>query len=180
MTTLASQQSRRRAATAATSITQPAQTREFDRNRIDSTIHIPRSFVCEFSSGIIDVELSSEEPDWLYRLIGDLRDSSFLEPNWDSYNGRPVTFEAAYAALHFAAALLPAHAHGPTVVPASSGGVQLEWHRLGGDLEVFFSNTGQLSASFDAADSDESWDVDGSTLSHTALRRAVEHVSAMS
>lgn len=50
--------------------------------------------------------------------LADLRD------NWDSYGGHPITEEALWVARVLA------------VVPKSDGGIQVEWHAYGWDVEI--------------------------------------------
>lgn len=63
-----------------------------------------------------------------------------LPHGWDSYGGEPTTQAAAVAALRFLDALRTA----PAVVPCSDGGLQLEWHTAGYDIEVAFGTDGGI------------------------------------
>jgi hypothetical protein len=63
--------------------------------------------------------------DWKGRL-------SSLSPDWDGYGSVPVT-EAALATVGEIA-----------VVPCSGGGVQLEMHRDGFDIEIQIDRDGRL------------------------------------
>lgn len=60
--------------------------------------------------------------------------------DWDSYGARPISQESLKEALAFlleAAAIIPNLAS-PAVVPTAPGGIQLEWHQGGVDIEVEF------------------------------------------
>jgi len=59
-----------------------------------------------------------------------------LEDGWDTYDGRAPT----EAAVHVAAAIK----RNLTLVPLSSGGVQLEAHAGGVDLEIVIDPDGRL------------------------------------
>jgi hypothetical protein len=63
--------------------------------------------------------------DWIGQL-------SALKPNWDSYGGSPIT-EAALATVGSI-----------SVVPCSSGGIQLETHRDGFDIEIEIGPDGYI------------------------------------
>jgi hypothetical protein len=80
--------------------------------------------------------------EWLTDALMRLQDLAALAPDWDSYGAKPVEADMAMAAVRFLATLAAA-APGvdkPSVVPLSDGGVQVEWHRGGIDLEVAFSD----------------------------------------
>lgn len=68
-----------------------------------------------------------------------------LEPNWDSYGADTPWPEAIRAARE----LVRLFAHPPNVVPRSGGGVQLEWHREGWEIELAIENVGTLDVAND-------------------------------
>jgi len=57
---------------------------------------------------------------------------SKLEANWDSYGASPIDRRAIESARRVIAAL----SHSPQIVPTTSGGIQLEWHRDGIDFDL--------------------------------------------
>jgi hypothetical protein len=59
-----------------------------------------------------------------------------LKANWDSYGGRPIDPYCAMAAIQFVLSVLGPSIPTPAIVPLNRGGIQLEWHRRGVDLEV--------------------------------------------
>ena len=65
-----------------------------------------------------------------------------LPENWDSYGAPKITSSAVDAALRLRAAL----ATEPAMVPTSKGGVQLEWHDRGFDVELELLPDGQLAS----------------------------------
>ena len=62
-----------------------------------------------------------------------------LRPGWNSLGGVPIS----EAAIHTAEVI---SSHDPAIVPRSNGGVQLEWHTDGLDLEVVIAPDGRLEA----------------------------------
>ncbi len=61
-----------------------------------------------------------------------------LKKNWDSYGGEPIAFEAACAADLFLNKRV-------SIVPMARGGIQLEWHLDGYDIEITFDKKGIAS-----------------------------------
>lgn len=72
-----------------------------------------------------------------------------LKKNWDSYGGQAIRRKAVDAAIRIRAAV----ATEPSFVPMSNGGVQVEWHRQGFDIELEVSPDGTLQC--DSADAPE-------------------------
>jgi hypothetical protein len=103
---------------------------------------------------------------WFQPVVQRLVDLTRLPRNWDSYGGVAVMSANATDALWFLARFLESASVPPWVVPLSDGGVQLEWHRDGVDLEVVFSAEGNEFALTDAAH-DIAWEGDP----ETALRQ---------
>lgn len=62
-----------------------------------------------------------------------------LTHGWDTYNARPISHRSATSALSFLGDFLESRSAAPAVVPLADGGVQLEWHRGGLDVEIAFS-----------------------------------------
>lgn len=149
------------------------------RARIEATSPELRKFPFELSDGTVSVELDGEEPNWLYPILAKLREFSSMPQDWDSYGGLPTTFEAAFAALNFLAAYLRDEDVAPTLVPATSGGIQLEWHRLAGDLEVTFDAAGVFSAYFAGAAGDQEWEMESGSLDSQRLASAVQTVAGL-
>lgn len=139
------------------------------RERIEASAPPVRSFVLDLADRSVIVEITGEEPNWLYRVLDEIQAFSLLPVGWDSYDGEPATFAAAFATLKFLERMLLNDSPTPSVVPGSSGGLQLEWHRSVGDLEVCFSPDGRISASFVSASGDEEWDLEAEDVDLTPL-----------
>ncbi len=69
-------------------------------------------------------------------LIDRLHHLGSLAPNWDSYDAVPVQGTAAVEAMRLLAQILTFDVPTPTLVPTSSGGLQLEWHQDEAELEL--------------------------------------------
>lgn len=74
-------------------------------------------------------------------IIGLLR----LPPGWNSYAAKPVGLQNAIAAVRLLAQVLEAESPAPIVVPTVRGGIQLEWHTKGINIEVYVDSPEKIS-----------------------------------
>jgi hypothetical protein len=74
-----------------------------------------------------------------------------LEENWDSYGARRVDPRCTEAAVGLLRAILDSTTPRPFVVPTCRGGIQLEWHRGGVDLEIEIESPEQMNVFFEDA-----------------------------
>ncbi len=83
-----------------------------------------------------DASALYSRPTWLVptrQALGSLLD---LPTNWDSYGAprvEPACLDSADEVLRY---VMLHDSPGPSVVPTSGGGVQLEWHAVAGRVEV--------------------------------------------
>ena len=77
-------------------------------------------------------------PAWFDPLVQGFVDLLTLPPNWNSYQAGTIDSQIVHDAMNFINGVLGPTSPAPRVVPLSSGGLQLEWHRQGIDLEVVF------------------------------------------
>jgi len=82
-------------------------------------------------------------PSWFDPLMQGFVDLRTLPPNWDSYGANTIDPKTVQDAMNLLNGLLGPTSPAPRVVPLSSGGLQLEWHRQGIDLEVVFDREEQ-------------------------------------
>jgi hypothetical protein len=90
-----------------------------------------------------------------------------LDRGWNSHDARPITRESMEAAVKFILEHIPDTSSMPFVVPTVRGGVQLEWHRGGFDIEIYINEEGKIE--FFAADSTTGEEVEGDIESETLL-----------
>lgn len=96
-------------------------------------------------------------PAWFDPLMQGFVDVLTLPPNWDSYHAGVIDPKLVQDAMNFINGILTPASPAPRVAPLSSGGVQLEWHRNGVDLEVVFDRGEQPFFYFqNRADGEES------------------------
>lgn len=77
-------------------------------------------------------------PNWFDPLMQGFVDLLTLPPNWDSYVAGPIDFTLVQEAMAQMNTLLIPSSPAPRVVPLSTGGLQIEWHRNDIDLEIAF------------------------------------------
>ena len=77
----------------------------------------------------------------VYRAI-ELRQ---LPRDWNSHGAEPVSDAAFVRTVEFLSAYLVLGVAGPVLVPTVRGGLQLEWHRRGVDIEVEVNPDGSVS-----------------------------------
>jgi hypothetical protein len=80
--------------------------------------------------------------EWFGEALVRLEDLASLAPGWDSYGAQSIQADATIAAVRFLASVAAAFPliSGPSIVPLADGGLQVEWHRAGIDLEIAFSD----------------------------------------
>lgn len=94
--------------------------------------------------------MMSEAPStWFHDLLTRISELGDLEENWDSYGARPVRPECAVMAVRFLLSYVDRDTPAPSVVPTNRGGIQLEWHRAGADLEIQIESPGRMEVFFE-------------------------------
>jgi len=119
-----------------------------------------REFRFPFHQGELMVEIVGEPPPWVEPTVQSLGKLLELGSDWDSYGGSPIDPRCVAAALDLIFGTLPHDAPVPSVVPTSGGGVQIEWHTRGVDLEVELLSATRVCGLFEDAISGSSWEKD--------------------
>lgn len=81
-----------------------------------------------------------------------------LPPGWDSYGAKAIDRHRALAALYLVWLAVVNGASAPVIVPTSDGGIQLEWHRRGADLEIKVVSEALLQVFFEDLATGESFE----------------------
>ena len=119
-------------------------------------------------------ESSRREAQWKTSVEEQLLALLRLDQNWDSFNARPIETGAVWKALTLAKELAEPGVPQPSVVPAPSGGVQLEWHLRGLSLEVEIDPGGAIGLFFVDRDSGNEIQVD-----HLEIEESLQHCLAL-
>jgi hypothetical protein len=67
-----------------------------------------------------------------------------LRQGWNSYTARPIHTDVVRYVARWIPTLLQASTPRPAVVPRVQGGLQLEWHRRGVDLEIYIDSPNEI------------------------------------
>lgn len=102
------------------------------------------SSLSEAESALADLHENREEsaigfephPAWLSYVEKRLNELLLLSDNWDRQGGNAIRYDVACFAVVFMNDVLNTNTSAPQIVPLASGGIQLEWHKNGIDLEV--------------------------------------------
>lgn len=88
----------------------------------------------------------------LLEIISQIVSFARLPPNWDSYGAKEIDPQFIESALQFLIQEIPRSLPLPSAVPTTTGGVQLEWHCNGVDLEIAFCSPRLLHVWFEDLD----------------------------
>jgi hypothetical protein len=69
---------------------------------------------------------------------------SSLETGWNGYGALPITEAAIKSAREIIPRLVKLGLSQPAIVPTVRGGIQIEWHENGVDLEIDISDIGEI------------------------------------
>ena len=81
-----------------------------------------------------------------------------LPMNWDSYGASPINSECVSYALQLLRSTMKADTPAPAVVPTCAGGIQIEWHTRGIDLEIEIRSPGRSSVSYEDHRDGATWE----------------------
>lgn len=85
---------------------------------------------------VVKIPSDGELPGWVMPAVEKMAERLTLPENWNSYGARPIDPAALASALLLLDQIMHATTPAPLVIPTSRGGIQLEWHMRGIDLEV--------------------------------------------
>ena len=86
--------------------------------------------VLEIPAGVPILQSFEKSVEGVVDLLG-------LQEGWNSYSAKPIRHGNAVRAVEVLFELLGSRTPPPIVVPTVRGGIQLEWHTNGVDIEVY-------------------------------------------
>ena len=108
--------------------------------------------------GTDKILLESTPGNWLLPVLEKICDLGTLPPNWNSYRARPIRIEAAAASISILLTLLKPTDPTPSIVPTSGGGILIEWHENGIDLEIDVHSLSHVHLAYGEGDTQEEID----------------------
>lgn len=93
--------------------------------------------------------VSSPSELWLLELVPTIGHLLELPQNWDSYGAKPIKVDFIRYALEILTVIACPNLPAPALVPTARGGVQIEWHMRGIDLEIRVESTSRIHVSFE-------------------------------
>ena len=91
------------------------------------------------SQAVFTANVKEPAATWLREAVAEVEELTSLAPDWNGYGAKVVEAGSAVAAVRFLLRAALPQVSRPDIVPVADGGVQVEWHRGGVDLEVCFS-----------------------------------------
>ncbi len=82
------------------------------------------------------VTLSEPWFQWLNPVFDRLSEICALPTGWDGYRGRATRFDIARFTLFMLQNICAQNTPAPSIVPLSSGGLQIEWHTERAEIEL--------------------------------------------
>lgn len=104
------------------------------------------------------IKAEGEEPEWLVPTLQSLGEVLALPANWDSYGARRIGLSSIVSALELLCITMRPETPAPLVVPTTRGGLQLEWHTGGIDLEVEVESPGRIHARYEDNNRGVTWE----------------------
>ena len=113
----------------------------------------PQALVVKVSLGNATLKLAGQLREMTAKLSGFMG----LPPDWDGYGAKPTSASAAIQAVSILAKLVKAGGRPPQLVPTNTGGVQLEWHVGGKDVEIEVLSDGRVECYVNVEGREDFW-----------------------
>jgi hypothetical protein len=88
-------------------------------------------------------------PEWLKETEETLRGFATLPAGWDSYRAKSIEPHVVDAVIELLHRIVQHNTLKPAVVPTNRGGIQIEWHTQGVDLEIEITPHGRIRLLYD-------------------------------
>lgn len=117
-----------------------------------------------------------EEP-WRFVVEARLKKLADYAEGWDGYQSPPPHPSVIAYARSVLNSVMKFDTPPPAIVPMSEGGLQLEWHRQGYDIELAIYSTDDVDLSIGFPDEQEPVEEKPLKLSFYELSEALEHLA---
>lgn len=124
------------------------------------TAALQRVVVRKRGPGLV-VEVYANQPmsPTFLKSVEAIADLLSLPPGWNSYSAKPIDHQNAGRAIRLLAEFLKSNTPPPSVVPTVRGGIQLEWHTRGVNVEIYIESQSDVTFFAEEAGSGSSSDV---------------------
>ncbi len=95
------------------------------------------------------IHFNADTPDWIPNVVENLNKFLSYEENWDSYGAERIEFDSTIFILEMLRELVDMDIPEPSVVPASDGCIQMEWHIKDTNFEIKMMPNRDTEYSFD-------------------------------
>lgn len=91
------------------------------------------------TSSVASLDLRRPKPSWQNEIVSTLCRYLELPEGWDTYGGKPLRHETGMFALQVLNGMMGPSIPSPQIVPVGDGGLQVEWHQNGLDIELYIA-----------------------------------------
>jgi hypothetical protein len=95
---------------------------------------------------------------WQHSIRQNIAELLDLSDNWDSYGAVAIRPEYAASALGLLQSIMDSEIVAPSIVPTNLGGIQIEWHAGGIDLEIEVESTSRINVWYEDNRTGLSWE----------------------
>jgi hypothetical protein len=120
---------------------------------------------------------SENGPEWLTETEETLQKLLGLPQNWNSYGARTIQPHNVRSAIQLLRQIAGHDTPRPIVIPTVRGGVQLEWHTCGIDLEIRSESQGQFHLYYEDPKEGTDWELDLSASEVGSVAELVPQLS---
>lgn len=100
-------------------------------------------------------QIDREPPKWFIPLLARVCELGELQPDWNSYGANAVDPYTASTAATLLLEILTERDPTPAIVPTARGGMLIEWHDYGVDLEVDVRSPTSIHVAYQDQNHDE-------------------------
>jgi len=126
---------------------------------VEQPISVLQRVVIRKQGGALNVHANPPMSPTFRKSVEAVADLLSLPPGWNSYSAKPIDHGSAKRAIRLLAEFLEPNTPPPSVVPTVKGGIQLEWHTKGVDVEIYIESPDEVSFFAEEAGSVKSSDV---------------------
>ncbi len=127
---------------------------------------------------VADLLIDVFTPPWSTQIEEDIQTLLSLPEGWDSHGARHVDPDIAEAAIQLLREVSQLTTPPPAVVPTVRGGIQIEWHTGGIDLEIEFTSPTRMHVAYEKGE--EEYEGFASKLTEPNVERIRQFVETLS